>query len=143
MSHLKVQPLVSHDGIGCTHIQTTERVIIKNTHLQSSASESSYCLTSNLQNVVVTVTCTSYIMHIACPEQSTPKEVLGEGYISDALLCSLCAQTWACIQCYYFTSTVLECKWLSSSGANLLSLYSIFMIKNPRNLKCLKMKLLI
>lgn len=37
MSHLKVQPLVSHDGIGCTRIQTTERVIIKNTIDYSSA----------------------------------------------------------------------------------------------------------
>lgn len=37
MSHLKVQPLVSHDGIGCTRIQTTERVIIKNIIDYSSA----------------------------------------------------------------------------------------------------------
>lgn len=37
MSHLKVQTVVSHDGIGCTCIQNTERVIIKNTIDYSSA----------------------------------------------------------------------------------------------------------
>lgn len=41
-------------------------------------------------------------MHIACPEQSALKEVLGEQYISDALICSLCAQTWTCIPMLVF-----------------------------------------
>lgn len=106
MSHLKVQPLVSYDRISCTHIQTTEMVIIKNTIDYSSAKFSLsiklLSLNPDLQKVVLTVTCTSYIMHIACPEQSASKEVLGEQYISDALLRSLHAQTWACIPMLVF-----------------------------------------
>lgn len=38
--------------------------------------------------------CITYIMHIAHPEQPALKEILGEQYISDALLCILCVQTW-------------------------------------------------
>lgn len=82
MFHLKVQPLVSQDRISYTDIQTTEMVIIKNAIDYSSAKFSlsikSLSLNPSLHKVVLTVTCTSYIMHIACPAQSALKEVLGE-----------------------------------------------------------------
>jgi len=76
-------------------------VIIKNAIDYSSAKFSLsiklLSLHPDLQKIALTITCTSYIMHIACLKQSALTEVLGERCLSDALLCSPSAQTWACI----------------------------------------------
>lgn len=146
MSHLKVQPLVSHDGIGCTHIQTTERVIIKNTIDYSSAK---FSLNIKLLHKFKFAECCSYccmhqLYHAYClpwtisPKRSTWKRI----FLWCFALQPVCTNMGMNPMLVFYIHFA-RVKWLSSSGANLLILYSIFMLKNPINLKCLKLKLLI
>lgn len=108
-------------------------VIIKNTIDDSSAKFSLriklLSLNPDLQKVVLTVTCTGYIMHIACPEQSASKEVLGERSISDALLCSLCAQTWASIPMLAFYIHYAWVQMVSESRGQPLGFFIVFLYK--------------